>query len=135
MASAPQIIGYFFQIAGMLAMFYGFVMLVIGIQGITGSMASSISQQAGISPASQKCTDAEAVEGACEDFSTSEGLNAALNRRIFNFVAWLAAGLALLFIGLGMRAGGEMGGFFAKLLGKGKEKEKVPFGLRWRDVS
>ena len=31
MVSALKLIGYFFQIAGMLVMFYAFVMLVIGI--------------------------------------------------------------------------------------------------------
>ena len=137
MASAFQIIGYFLQIAGMLAMFYGFVTLAAGIQEITGGMTSSLGQSAGLHPASQQqnCTDTEMEEGACEDFSTSDGLNAALNRRIFNFMTWLGAGIVLLLIGLGIRAGGEMGGFFAKLLGKEKEKGKMPVGLRWRDIS
>ena len=137
MVSAAKLIGYFFQIAGMLVMFYGFVTLVIGIQEITGSMTGSLGQSAGLHSASQQknCTAAEIEGGTCEDLSTSEGLNAALNRRIFNFVIWLVAGIVLLFIGLGIRAGGEMGGFFAKLLGKEREKEKMPVGLRWRDIS
>ena len=137
MVSAAKLVGYFFQIAGMLVMFYGFVMLATGIQEITGGMTSSIGQQAGLSPAmpQNNCTEEETEEGACEDLSTTDGLNAALNRKIIEFVKWLVAGMILLLIGLGIRAGDEIGGFWARLHGKGKIGEKVPVGLRWRDIS
>ena len=107
MVSAAKLVGYFFQIAGMLVMFYGFVMLVIGIQEITGGVTSSIGQQAGLSAASQQqnCTDSEVEEGVCDDLSTSDGLNAALNRRIIEFVKWLAAGIILTLIGLALLFG------------------------------
>ncbi|MCX6771460.1 MAG: hypothetical protein NTX79_05390 [Candidatus Micrarchaeota archaeon] len=137
MASAFQLIGYLFQIAGMLVMFYAFVMLAAGIQQVTGGVTSSAGQSAGLPSASQQqnCTADGAEAGECEDFSTPDGFNAALTKRIVNFGYWLAGGLALLFIGLGMRAGGEIGGFFAKLLGKEKNMEKAPVGLRGRDIS
>ncbi len=132
MAPSVKIVGYLFQIAGMLLMFYSFVMLVIGIQGITGSVTGSIGQSAGLHPSAQQqnCTDTEVEGGACDDLSTSEGLNSALERRITEFVKWLVAGLVLLFIGVGIRAGGEIGGFLAKLK-SGKQKEKVLVGMRW----
>ena len=129
MASAAKIVGYLFQVAGMLVMFYGFVMLVIGIQEITGGVASSIGQQAGLHPVSQNCTDIEMEEGTCEDLSTSDGLNAALSRRIIEFVKWLAVGIILTLIGFAIRAGDEIGGFWARL--HDKNKRKVQVGLRW----
>ena len=135
MVSAAKLVGYFFQIAGMLVMFYGFVMLVTGIQGITGGMTGAIGQSAGLQSSApvQNCTAEGEAQAACDDLSTPEGLNSALNRRIVEFVEWLAAGMALLLIGLLLRAGDEIGGFWARL--SGKEKSKVPVGLRWRDIS
>ena len=135
MASGAKLVGYFFQIAGMLIMFYAFVMLVIGIQGITGGVTSSIGQSAGLhaSAPAQNCTVEEAAEGACEDLSTPGGLNAALNRRVEEFLKWLVVGIVLTMIGLAMRAGDEIGGFWARL--KSKDDRKVPVGLRWRDIS
>ena len=133
MASTGKMIGYFFQIAGMLVMFYGFLMLVIGIQGITGSVTGAIGQSAGLHPAApqQNCTDIEAESDACDDLSTPDGLNAALERRIIEFGKWLAAGIILTFIGLAIRAGDEIGGFLSRL--RNKDETKVPVGLRWRN--
>ena len=134
MAPSAKLVGYFFQIAGMLVMFYGFVMLVIGIQGITGSVTGSIGQSAGLHPSAQQqnCTDTEVEGGACDDLSTSEGLNSALERRITEFVKWLVAGIILTLIGFAIRAGDEIGGFWARM--HSKDKTKVPVGLRWRDM-
>ena len=130
MASTGKMIGYFFQAAGMLVMLFAFVMLVIGIQGITGSVTGSIGQSAGLhSDTQQQCTDAEIEEGTCEDLSTTEGLNAALEKRIIEFVKWLAAGIILTLIGFALRAGDEIGGFWARL--HNKDKKRVSVGLRW----
>ena len=133
MAPSVKIVGYLFQIAGMLLMFYSFVMLVIGIQGITGSVTGAIGQSAGLHPAApqQNCTAIEAEGGTCDDLSTPDGLNAALERRIIEFGKWLAAGIALTFIGLAIRAGDEIGGFLSRL--RNKDETKVPVGLRWRN--
>ena len=135
MVSAIRLVGYFFQIAGMLAMFFGFVMLVIGIQEIMGNVTGSMGQNVGLhtSTPSQNCTSEDAAQGACEDFSTTEGLNAALEKRIVEFVKWLVAGIVLLLIGLLLRAGDEIGGFWARMQKTGKIK--VPEGFGWRDIS
>jgi len=138
MVSASQIMGYFFQIAGMLVMFYGFVMLIFGMQQVLGGVTGMVGQSAGVGAAAvQKapaCSAEDAQEGVCDDLSTSDGIQTALNRKIFEFVKWLAAGFVLLFIGLGIRAGGEIGGFLAKLKSGDKQKERVLVGMRWRDV-
>jgi hypothetical protein len=134
MIPAAKLVGYFFQIAGMLVMLFAFVMLVIGIQGITGKVTSSIGQSAGVHSAQQQnCTELEMEEGACEDLSTPEGLNAALEKRIIEFVKWLAVGIILTLIGFALRAGDEIGGFWARL--RNKDEKKVPVGLRWQDIS
>jgi hypothetical protein len=135
MVSAIRLVGYLFQIAGMLVMFYAFVMLVIGIQGIMGNVTGSMGQSTGLNIGTppQNCTGGEAEQGACEDFSTTEGLNAALENRVIEFVKWLVAGIVLLLIGLLLRAGDEIGGFWARLQKTGKIK--VPAGFGWRDLS
>jgi len=119
----------------MLAMFYGFVMLIFGIQQVLGGVTGMVGQTAGVGAATAQkapaCSAEDAEAGVCDDLSTSDGIQNALNRKIFEFVKWLVAGFVLLFIGVGMRAGGEIGGFLAKLKSGGKEKEKVPVGMRW----
>jgi len=131
MASTTKIVGSFFQIAGMLVMLYAFVTLVAGIQEVTGEVTGSIKQSAGLHGAPQQnCTDLE--EGGCEDFSTPDGLNAALSRRIIEFVEWLVAGMTLTLIGLTLRAGDEMGGFWARL--RNKDEKRLTVGPSWQDL-
>ena len=97
---------------------------------VTGAMGQSTGLNIGTPQ--QNCSSEDAAQGSCEDLSSTDGLNAALEKRVIEFVKWLVAGIVLLLIGLMLRAGDEISGFWAKLT---KKSQKVPVALRWRDLS
>lgn len=126
MVSPYRLMGYFFQIAGMLVMFWGFFNLVSGIQGTISHVTAAVQAQSGVLPAQNSSCDPQTDEWCGVDISQQGAVEQVFSRRTDEFILYLGCGLALLLIGLLLRAGGEIKGFFAGFWAK--EKTPLPVG-------
>jgi hypothetical protein len=134
--SAIKIIGYVLQIAGMAIMFFAFINLVTGIQHTVSSVTQRISAESGVLPISQPgaACDPQTDDMCGVDFSDDTAVEQLMSKRVYTFIAYLGAGLGLMFLGLLLRAGEELGGFLSKLRNKEGDKDRIriPAGkLRW----
>jgi len=137
-ASPFKIIGYGLQIAGMAIMFFAFINLVTGIQHTVGSVTQMMSAESGVLKTHQNSTacDPETDELCGVDFTDEQAMQQVMSKRVNDFITYLGLGLALMFVGLMLRAGEEIGGFITGLKSKepARDRLRIPVGkLRWGD--
>lgn len=133
MVSAFKLIGYTLQMAGMVVMAFAFITLITGIQHTVSGVTAKISSESGVlgeKAAPAACDPSDDLCGV--DLASDTAMQEVMSKRVYNFITYLSLGIGLMFLGLLLRAGEELGGFFSKL--RNKDKTRVPVGrLRWSD--
>ena len=129
MASPYKLVGYTFQIIGMIVMFFGFIMLIVNIQKVVSRVTSDIGGQSNVLGKPPVKCDPKTDEMCGVDFAKEGSTEQIFSKKIYNFIFYLGVGLFLVFLGVFFRATEEIA---ATLTGLKKKDDnlKIPVG-RW----